>query len=209
MEIGSVIGDSPLRVALAGPAKASRRSTSLGVGRNVRLDRRLHKPASAPPDEQANRDFAGTFGSRPFLSYDELILNVPAAEILPYDGNRTRSPARLSGRIEQFSQDLRLLIQRELPTTLRQNAKRQPSQDKRFRAAITTFADVLLVQGCESRGQSDHQEVHMPRMYPATVRRQVVSRLRSGEPVAVVAADTGICQAKLFRWKRQALTERA
>jgi transposase-like protein len=113
----------------------------------------------------------------------------------------------LSGRIEQFSQDLRLLIQRELPTTLRQNAKRQPSQDKRFRAAITTFADVLLVQGCESRGQSDHQEVHMPRMYPATVRRQIVSRLRSGEPVAVVAADTGICPAKLFRWKRQALTD--
>jgi transposase-like protein len=113
----------------------------------------------------------------------------------------------LSGRIEQFSQDLRLLIQRELPTTLRQNAKRQPSQDKRFRAAITTFADALLVEGCESRGQSDHQEVHMPRMYPATVRRQIVSRLRSGEPVAVVAADTGICQAKLFRWKRQALTD--
>ena len=145
MEIGSVIGDSPLRVALAGPAKASRRSTSLGVAGTKRTSgpHGLHKPASAPPDEQANRDFGGPFGSRPFLSYDELILNVPAAEILPYDGNRTRSPARLSGPIQQFSQDLRLLIQRELPTTLRQNAKRQPSQDKRFRAAITTFADVL------------------------------------------------------------------
>jgi hypothetical protein len=33
----------------------------------------------------------------------------------------------------------------------------------------------------------------MLRMYPATVRRQIVLRLRSGEPVAVVAADTGIC----------------
>ena len=33
----------------------------------------------------------------------------------------------------------------------------------------------------------------MPRMYPATVRRQIVLWLRSGEPVAVVAADTGIC----------------
>ena len=28
----------------------------------------------------------------------------------------------------------------------------------------------------------------MPRMYPATVRRQIVSRLRSGEAVAAVAA---------------------
>ena len=42
----------------------------------------------------------------------------------------------------------------------------------------------------------------MPRMYPATVRRQIVSRLRSGEPVAAVAVDTGICQATLFRWRR-------
>jgi transposase-like protein len=41
-------------------------------------------------------------------------------------------------------------------------------------------------------------------MYPAAVRRQIVSRLRSGEPVAVVAADAGIRQATLFRWKRQA-----
>ena len=43
----------------------------------------------------------------------------------------------------------------------------------------------------------------MPRMYPASVRRQIVARLRSGEPVAAVALDTGVCQATLFRWKRQ------
>jgi putative transposase len=47
----------------------------------------------------------------------------------------------------------------------------------------------------------------MPRMYPVTVRRQLVLRLRSGEPVVVVAADTGICQGTLFRWKRQALID--
>ena len=47
----------------------------------------------------------------------------------------------------------------------------------------------------------------MPRMYPATVRRQIVQRLRSGEAVAAVAAETGICQATLFRWKRQALID--
>jgi len=45
----------------------------------------------------------------------------------------------------------------------------------------------------------------MPRMYPASVRRQIVVRLRSGESVAAVAIDTGICQATLFRWKRQEL----
>jgi transposase-like protein len=34
-----------------------------------------------------------------------------------------------------------------------------------------------------------------------------VLRLRSGEAVAAVAAETGICQATLFRWKRQALID--
>jgi len=47
----------------------------------------------------------------------------------------------------------------------------------------------------------------MPRIYPASVRRQIVARLRSGESVADVAAETGVCQATLFRWKRQALVD--
>ncbi len=47
----------------------------------------------------------------------------------------------------------------------------------------------------------------MPRMYPATVLRQIVARLRSGEAVAAIAAETGIAQATLFRWKRQALID--
>src|SRR6202047_2866931 len=47
----------------------------------------------------------------------------------------------------------------------------------------------------------------MPRTYPATVRRQIVSRLRSGEAVAAIAGETGIAQATLFRWKRQALID--
>ena len=47
----------------------------------------------------------------------------------------------------------------------------------------------------------------MPRQYSASVRRQIVARLRAGEPVVAVAADTGICQATLFRWKRQALID--
>lgn len=47
----------------------------------------------------------------------------------------------------------------------------------------------------------------MPRQYSSSVRRQIVARLRSGEPVAAVAVDTGICQATLFRWKHQALID--
>jgi putative transposase len=38
----------------------------------------------------------------------------------------------------------------------------------------------------------------MPRTYSSSVRRQIFARLRSGKPVAVVAAETGICQATLF-----------
>src|ERR1700687_918488 len=47
----------------------------------------------------------------------------------------------------------------------------------------------------------------MPRMYPATVRRQIAQRLRSGEAIAAIAVETGIAQATLFRWKRQALID--
>jgi transposase-like protein len=42
---------------------------------------------------------------------------------------------------------------------------------------------------------------------PASVRRQIVARLRSGEPVAAVALDTAVYQATLFRRKRQAFID--
>ena len=47
----------------------------------------------------------------------------------------------------------------------------------------------------------------MPKSYPASVRRQVCVRLRCGEPVAAVAAETGISPATLFRWKEQVLVD--
>jgi transposase-like protein len=47
----------------------------------------------------------------------------------------------------------------------------------------------------------------MPRIDSAAVRRQIISRLRRGEAVAAVADEPGICQATLFRWKRQALID--
>ena len=47
----------------------------------------------------------------------------------------------------------------------------------------------------------------MPMKYPSSVRRQVCLRLRSDEPVAEIAADTGISPATFFRWKAQALID--
>jgi len=39
----------------------------------------------------------------------------------------------------------------------------------------------------------------MPKSFPPTMRRQVCARLRAGEPVAEIAAETGISPATLFR----------
>ena len=47
----------------------------------------------------------------------------------------------------------------------------------------------------------------MPLRYRATVRRHIAQRLRSGEPVVAIAAETSIPQSTLFRWKRQALID--
>jgi transposase len=47
----------------------------------------------------------------------------------------------------------------------------------------------------------------MPLSYSLAVRRQVAKRLRDGEPVADVVAETGISAATLFRWKAQALVD--
>lgn len=47
----------------------------------------------------------------------------------------------------------------------------------------------------------------MPKSFPRSVRRQVWSRLRAGEPAAEIAAETGISSATLFRWKTQVLVD--
>ncbi|MGW4124416.1 transposase [Nocardia sp. NPDC004711] len=47
----------------------------------------------------------------------------------------------------------------------------------------------------------------MPKSYSPSFRRQVSARLRSGEPVAEIASETGISLATLFRWKAQALID--
>lgn len=47
----------------------------------------------------------------------------------------------------------------------------------------------------------------MPRTYPIDVRRQLCDRMLAGEPVVAIAAETGISQATLFNWKKQALID--
>ncbi|MFE3281332.1 transposase [Nocardia sp. NPDC059239] len=47
----------------------------------------------------------------------------------------------------------------------------------------------------------------MPKSYSPSLRRQVCTRLRSGEPVAELSSETGISLATLFGWKAQALID--
>ncbi|MBG6185505.1 transposase-like protein [Arthrobacter sp. CAN_A214] len=47
----------------------------------------------------------------------------------------------------------------------------------------------------------------MPFQYPRSIWRGVSIRLRQGESVASISAETGICQGTLYRWKHQALVD--
>jgi len=47
----------------------------------------------------------------------------------------------------------------------------------------------------------------VPNSYSPSVRRQVCVRLRRGDAVAELAAETGISPATLFRWKAQTLVD--
>ena len=44
----------------------------------------------------------------------------------------------------------------------------------------------------------------MPKMYPAQYRRWLCERMLAGEPVARLSEETGVNEATLFRWKKQA-----
>ena len=48
----------------------------------------------------------------------------------------------------------------------------------------------------------------MPRTYDAEFRRRVVELVRAGRPVRVVAAELGLAQATVYRWKAQDLIDR-
>ena len=44
----------------------------------------------------------------------------------------------------------------------------------------------------------------MPRMYPTEYRRWLCERMLAGEPVARLSEETGVTEATLYRWKKQA-----
>ena len=48
----------------------------------------------------------------------------------------------------------------------------------------------------------------MPRTYDAEFRRRVVELVRAGRPVRVVAAELGLAEATVHRWKAQDLIDR-
>ena len=48
----------------------------------------------------------------------------------------------------------------------------------------------------------------MPRTYDPEFRRRVVALVRAGRPVRVVAAELGLAQATVYRWKAQDLIDR-
>ena len=43
----------------------------------------------------------------------------------------------------------------------------------------------------------------MPRSYAPEFRRRVVELVRGGRSVGVVAAEVGVCEATIYRWREQ------
>ena len=48
----------------------------------------------------------------------------------------------------------------------------------------------------------------MPRTYDPEFRQRVVELVRAGRPVRVVAAELGLAEATVYRWKAQDLDDR-
>jgi transposase-like protein len=48
----------------------------------------------------------------------------------------------------------------------------------------------------------------VPRTYDAEFRRRVVELVRAGRPVRVVAAELGLAEATVYRWKAQDQVDR-
>ncbi len=48
----------------------------------------------------------------------------------------------------------------------------------------------------------------MPRSYDPEFRRRVVELVRAGQPVRAVAAELGLAEATVYRWKAQDLIDR-
>jgi transposase-like protein len=55
---------------------------------------------------------------------------------------------------------------------------------------------------------SDAEEDALPRSYDPEFRRRVLDLVRAGRPVRVVAAELGLAEATVYRWKAQDLVDR-
>lgn len=47
----------------------------------------------------------------------------------------------------------------------------------------------------------------MPKTYPVALRRELIARMLAGEDVRALAAEFGVRDHTLYRWKRQALID--
>ncbi len=47
----------------------------------------------------------------------------------------------------------------------------------------------------------------MPMQYPSEFRRWLCQRMLAGEPVAELGEESGVADATLFRWKKQAMID--
>ncbi len=47
----------------------------------------------------------------------------------------------------------------------------------------------------------------MPKTYPVALRRELIARMLAGEDVRSLAAESGVRDHTLYRWKRQALID--
>src|SRR5215211_7482361 len=65
----------------------------------------------------------------------------------------------------------------------------------------------LLNWSCETGGVRSRGG-RVPRTYDAEFRRRVVELVRAGRPVRVIAAELGLAEATVYRWKAQDLIDR-
>ena len=47
----------------------------------------------------------------------------------------------------------------------------------------------------------------MPKTYPVALRRELIARMLAGEDFRALAAESGVRDHTLYRWKRQALID--